>query len=415
MLRQQTIKKALNEPARTGEPSQNENHIFNFYKEKNMTNYTDNTILESELQQKNRVDEVRGESDASLTFLSIALKYQELGLSIIPCEGKEGKKPIVSWKLYQDRKAPKKLIETWFSGSDKNIAIVTGKLSNITVVDCDDLTLSLEDLLLEFGETPYIVRTPKGGFHLYYRHNDEKSLKGFKGRKIYVRGVGGCIVCPPSCNPLLGAIYSVLRGCLDDLSCLPKCKVDLSYKPQKTTIKRADISTSQIANEGGRNDALFYYCMSLAQDDAALNEIEAKVFDFNEEFCNPPLDESEVRAVFNSVKGYIENGTLYEKGVPHIPYDRELRRPLTSNANRLLDEVLASHSLREEPFALGTEGFGKYLGWATKTFKKARNELLDHGFIKRIHRGGKGKRDPGLYKLSMNLSRAFYNYNITYI
>ena len=51
-----------------------------------------------------------------------------------------------------------------------NISIVTGQISNITVIDCDDKKLSVNDLENEFGNSDFIVKTPNGGYHLYYKY-----------------------------------------------------------------------------------------------------------------------------------------------------------------------------------------------------------------------------------------------------
>jgi len=63
----------------------------------------------------------------SKEMLEWALKYAEMGLSVIPVS--QDKKPIIPWEPYQKKKASKKEIEDWFTKyPNANIGIVTGKV-----------------------------------------------------------------------------------------------------------------------------------------------------------------------------------------------------------------------------------------------------------------------------------------------
>jgi hypothetical protein len=76
-----------------------------------------------------------------------AVKYIQNGLSIfaVPKPGwinndgieYDGKKPYIKWTEFQNRKAEHKEIETWFLNHEHNIAIVTGKISSVFVIDID--------------------------------------------------------------------------------------------------------------------------------------------------------------------------------------------------------------------------------------------------------------------------------------
>ena len=137
-------------------------------------------------------DEVYGSISSSKTF-DFALKYLQNGLSIFPIpkpdsksdnDGKvyDGKRPHIAWTEYQSRIARYDEIEAWFSGNDdnNNIAIITGKVSNIFVIDIDGersklifqsyvlnrLSSNLKDAI----ENTMHVR-PGGGEHFYIRLN----------------------------------------------------------------------------------------------------------------------------------------------------------------------------------------------------------------------------------------------------
>jgi len=68
-----------------------------------------------------------------MTMLEIARKYVARGWSVIPLEGKI---PSIVWKEYQARYPTDEELQRWFSDGKKNIGIVTGKISGLSVVDC---------------------------------------------------------------------------------------------------------------------------------------------------------------------------------------------------------------------------------------------------------------------------------------
>src|SRR3989338_10496664 len=69
-------------------------------------------------------------------MLETAKKYISKGVSVIPV--KADKRPALeSWKEYQSRLATEEELVKWFSATQNGIGIVTGKLSNLSVVDVD--------------------------------------------------------------------------------------------------------------------------------------------------------------------------------------------------------------------------------------------------------------------------------------
>ncbi len=70
-------------------------------------------------------------------FASYALKFFNLGFSIIPCQNKRS---FVRWKKYQTIKPSKKQVEEWIKKfPTANIGIIAGKASSLTIIDCDNL------------------------------------------------------------------------------------------------------------------------------------------------------------------------------------------------------------------------------------------------------------------------------------
>ena len=72
----------------------------------------------------------------SEAIFKAAIQYTSAGMSVIPVR-REDKKPVVPWKEYQTNIATEEQLKTWFLNTDHNIAIITGEISNVCVVDLD--------------------------------------------------------------------------------------------------------------------------------------------------------------------------------------------------------------------------------------------------------------------------------------
>jgi hypothetical protein len=150
-------------------------------------------------------------------LLQYAESYLSKGFSVIPVKAKQ-KSPAVRWKEFQFRNPTHKELMTWFGHKSRyGIAIVTGKISGICVMDFDSLEAYQEAERKGLPETP-IVKTSKG-FHLYFRYAD--GMRNFQMNngllRIDIRGDGGYVVAPPSVHPS-GHRYEWVEGkSLDDL------------------------------------------------------------------------------------------------------------------------------------------------------------------------------------------------------
>jgi hypothetical protein len=136
------------------------------------------------------------------------LSYRNIGWSVIPAWGKT---PAVRWKRYQHQRPSFSQLRRWFSGegnAGQNLAIVTGSVSQLVVVDCD----SPEDATWwehHFPTTPLAATTGRGGKHFYYRFpsspigNRSRLLR----RQIDLRAEGGLVIAPPSIHPETETAY----------------------------------------------------------------------------------------------------------------------------------------------------------------------------------------------------------------
>lgn len=140
-----------------------------------------------------------------MELLEIAKKLRDKGgLSIIPLPY-QSKKAVISWKIYQTRKATDEEFSTWFPvGCKANMAVICGKVSdNLLVLDFDNL-----DAFKVWNERismPTLTVNTGKGKHLYYRLTEGNPSNGrffVDGQHAgEIRFSGGYVVCPPSLHP----------------------------------------------------------------------------------------------------------------------------------------------------------------------------------------------------------------------
>ena len=74
----------------------------------------------------------------SMTKLESALEYLDRGWSIIPIKP-EAKRPAIKWLDFQSRLPTEDEVTDWWTKyPDYDIAIITGSISGVVVVDCDN-------------------------------------------------------------------------------------------------------------------------------------------------------------------------------------------------------------------------------------------------------------------------------------
>lgn len=140
-----------------------------------------------------------------MTTLEYARDYIKRGYSVIPLQAK-GKRPVAKWQEFQDRRPTDEEIFDWFGSGSLNIGIVTGKISGITVLDCD--SAEAEALARKMGLPPTPTVKTGRGRHFYFKYAE--GSRNFQMRDdlpgIDLRSDGGYVVAPPSIHPN-GSIY----------------------------------------------------------------------------------------------------------------------------------------------------------------------------------------------------------------
>ena len=224
---------------------------------------------------------------------SKAVEYGALGYSVIPIKAGDKRPALAEWASYQKKAADDEQLMEWFSDKNKNIGIVTGKISGITVVDIDmkqEPTTPLDT----FPET-YTVRTPSGGYHLYYQYSPNVGTSAgqyVQYPHVDIRNDGGFVVAPPS--TIKNSAYEVIK------------RIPLAPFPEVLFIqqkKRKGIDKLTKAKPGTRNQTMAQAIgtlLAIAHESQWENEVWKSIQDINATY-SPPLSDKELKATFESI------------------------------------------------------------------------------------------------------------------
>jgi hypothetical protein len=142
-----------------------------------------------------------------MTLREFAQAYTDRqGWSVIPCLPKS-KRAAIGWKTYQERLPDEQELNEFFGDNDRNLAIITGDVSNrLLVVDFDVIDLFVDWWKYLYRRSTLAVTTGKG-VHLYFKLLDEEPavhcgkflVNGKHAGEI--RYNGGYVLAPPSIHP----------------------------------------------------------------------------------------------------------------------------------------------------------------------------------------------------------------------
>lgn len=149
-------------------------------------------------------------------LLWAAVTYAGCGWPVFPTEGK---RPLAAAAPHGLRSATTDLTTArswWQRWPDAGVAIVTGAVSGLVVVDVDgdEGVAALKALEAEHGALPRtrLAQTGGGGWHLLFAHPgvEVRNSAGRLGPGLDVRGDGGYVIAPPSPHPS-GSTYRWIR------------------------------------------------------------------------------------------------------------------------------------------------------------------------------------------------------------
>jgi hypothetical protein len=154
-----------------------------------------------------------------VTVLEQARRLLALGFSIIPVPRPDahhdGKTPatknlcaqvgcheVIAWKARQSQRTIDAELVAWFR-TEQNLAIITGAVSNVVVVDGDSLD-AVRAIVRRLPYTPWQTQTPRG-YHFFYRHpgghvanGARLNIMGCLNNSVDLRGDGGFVIAAGS-------------------------------------------------------------------------------------------------------------------------------------------------------------------------------------------------------------------------
>lgn len=256
-----------------------------------------------------------------MTNYDVAMKMQEQGLNIYPL-APGTKVPLKGSQGFNDATSNKETIQQWWSeNANYNIGLNL-KPHNLILIDFDRHSKEVDGWqnflkLKKPLDATYIERTPRDGFHFFFRIPPGTTIKqqqnafsralGFEqtGIDIIIHGVP---IAPSVTNE--GA-YKALDGkTFDDIAELPSWIVEeLEEKPtpqfngKLSTKYRAGEFLDQLvagASTGGRNNYIRVITDRMLGFGAEVSTVYELVLMANEHFLNESLPINEVNATFKT-------------------------------------------------------------------------------------------------------------------
>ena len=227
--------------------------------------------------------------------------YVDSGWSILPVKPEEKRPFMTNWLQYTKTRAPLSMVENWFRTlSGAGVGAVTGKISNIVVLDVENWCKTPIEELLKKYPTQLVAKSGSGGWHLYYQYPTNVTKVSnrvgiFEGADL--RADGGFIVLPPTKHPNGNKYEWVQRGIP---GAFPLAFLELESKPAVQN-EGWIVEALRGVSEGGRNDTCARLAGYFFKKGMTADIVESLLLDWNER-NDPPLPIREVRTTLKSIE-----------------------------------------------------------------------------------------------------------------
>jgi hypothetical protein len=248
-----------------------------------------------------------------------ATAYHQAGWCVLPAKNKH---PITKWRDHQRSRPLLHEVQDMFNTPNLQIALITGKISNLTVVDidthkegcaikrddpCDCNPIPVSQLAERLPSTLTSV-TGSGGLHLFYQYDPSiPNSVNLAHPQLDIRSEGGVIILPPSLH-YSGNEYTWKKE-------LPWSKEAIASLPpfppalKKLLKDKPKNNWSQLVkglHEGARNKSAAALTgkllLTFSSDGRQGLEAAYELLKlWNQHKNNPPLPEAELLRTFKSV------------------------------------------------------------------------------------------------------------------
>jgi hypothetical protein len=261
--------------------------------------------------------------------LQAALWLAQQGIPVFPCHSPEGlngcscrnprctsqgKHPRTEHGFKNASTDSQQIREWWGQWPEANLAIATGTLSGLLVLDFDPRNGAPADregcarLIGGIPDTAAEVISGGDGRHIYFKY--EPTLFPWGTPKdiadgVEVKAEGKYAMAPPSLHwSKKNYEWDGIAG-RDHLLTLPLPPAALIEKINAAVLRKNTPPTEERKwGEGERNNQLFSLAGSMRRNGAFQGVIEAALQEANREQCEPPLGTDEVRKISQNISRY---------------------------------------------------------------------------------------------------------------
>ncbi len=239
--------------------------------------------------------------------VAAALAYaQRYRFRVFPCRV-HAKTPLVEHGFKEATNEPARIRTWWTQWPDANVAIATGAVSGILVLDVDprhggdDTLEALQAQNAKLPQTPTVL-TGGGGLHFYFRHPGGvvPNSAGKVAQGIDVRGDGGYVIAPRSIHESGNRYLWEVSSRIDEipLAEIPQWLLKRMMEASSATGEQPRFSPRPVFEDGTRNEYLYRTARSAhAKFKLNADELLNLLRGINQSRCKPPLDESELAKI----------------------------------------------------------------------------------------------------------------------
>lgn len=301
--------------------------------------------------------------------LAAALHYaKDHGIRVMPLQPRD-KVPVLKDWVNKASTDPEQIRKWWEPRPGCNIGGVMG--DGIVCIDFDvdeDGLYDSRDFLVEWerehGKLPETATavTGRGGMHLFYKVDRKVPKSENADLHIDIRGEGAQAVMAPSVHPNGKEYFWDLDP--DDVGIADADEnvyaLIEAVRPAKA--EHESFTAPEKAGKGKRDTTIYKMACSMWAKDMPKSSILAALLDYNENHCDPPLSESEVRKKLESATTHPAGYSDEVKEQQEAKRGRPKKFEHNKVGKRLIEERGACLIDGETP-AIRTERGNYLLGW----------------------------------------------------